>query len=89
MDTKAATERTKAITLNTGITNERLVMYAKNKDPDNFYANFVADQVQSSMFVETWGNGAGGLLPADCSKKFKVKSVLDLKFDNKYGYSYT
>lgn len=41
------------------------------------------------MWVETWGNGNGGLLPANCSGKYETLSNLYIKFDDTNEYSYT
>lgn len=38
--------------------------------------------------METWGNGAGGLIPAECTSTDSVYSNIDYKFYN-VDYKYT
>lgn len=63
--------------------------YAKSgKYVASIYEDLVAPYLQSDLSVETWGNGAGGLIPAECEGSYKVFSNLDIVYKDK-SYSYT
>lgn len=54
---------------------QRFISYAKSmKFGKDLYVDWLAPDLESDLYVETWKNGAGDL-PSDCSKKFQVFNV--------------
>lgn len=54
----------------------------------SFYKEVVSTYLKSDLQVETWGNGAGGLIAAECSGPYSIYSNLNIKYNDKQ-YKYT
>jgi len=66
--------------------------FAKTKDWEvGFYDNVVVPYIGTSLYTESWGNGKGGILDANCSgtKDEYVFSILDVKFDDDFAFKYS
>lgn len=59
-----------------------LLLYSKSSDfGEDMYSDWLNDELKSTLYVETWRNGAGTSLNSSCPRNnFYVKNVQDLRF---------
>lgn len=64
----------------TSINNQKFLSFAKSKNfNQDLYVDLVAPFFHSSMYAETWQNGAGKMT-SNCSTQFEVDNILDISF---------
>lgn len=61
---------------------QQFISFAKSgKFGNDLYSTLVAPGLQSNLLVETWRNGAGDVLDSNCTSRWKVQNIDDVKFE--------
>lgn len=71
-----------------------LYVYSKSSDyNDDLYSGWIDHELKTTLYVETWRNGAGVVLNSSCPQTdYKVNNIVDLKVeegDTKITWSYS
>lgn len=54
------------------------------------YRDVIAPYLKSDLYVQSWRNGPGGKLPADCDSKYKILDITEVALrigENKLKWS--
>ncbi len=54
--------------------------YKHAKFASDLYSDFVATELKSPLYSETWSNGVGGILTTECKKSYPVYNIKQLAF---------
>jgi len=60
--------------------NSFSTFYKHTKFASDLYSDFVATELKSELFSETWSNGVGGILTSECKKSYPVYNIKQLAF---------